>query len=182
MQLWIWTHCTLLHALICEGSASACDDSLPPFRFYLSCEYVSSISPFWLYMDGGSLLCLFQIATRWETVTWLLSDQRCFGGCLRVWEILWMDLLNHGTSSAHVALVYKLLIFSSPCCLLVVFAIWQHIPRHLQVQLLEQNTVGRHQNHKNEVSSPISVLEPKSEELHKVSHKPTVILTNVRVL
>ncbi|CAM0902907.1 unnamed protein product [Alopecurus aequalis] len=43
----------------------------------------------------------------------------------------------------------------------------EHIPRHLQVQLHKQNTVGRHQNLKNEVSSPISVLEPKSEELHK---------------
>ncbi|XP_071682873.1 uncharacterized protein [Lolium perenne] len=43
----------------------------------------------------------------------------------------------------------------------------EHIPRHLQVQLLKQNTVGRHQNLKNEISSPISVLQPKSEELHK---------------
>uniref|UniRef100_A0ACD5UUS9 Uncharacterized protein n=1 Tax=Avena sativa TaxID=4498 RepID=A0ACD5UUS9_AVESA len=44
----------------------------------------------------------------------------------------------------------------------------EHIPRHLQVQLLKQNTMGHHQHLKNEVSSPISVLEPKSEELHKV--------------
>ncbi|KQJ84700.1 uncharacterized protein LOC100825880 isoform X2 [Brachypodium distachyon] len=43
----------------------------------------------------------------------------------------------------------------------------EHIPRHLQVQLLKQNTLGRHQNLKNEISSPISVLEPKSGELHK---------------
>ncbi|KAE8812802.1 hypothetical protein D1007_10131 [Hordeum vulgare] len=44
----------------------------------------------------------------------------------------------------------------------------QHIPRHLQVQLLKQDTLGHHQNLKNEISSPISVLERKSEELHKV--------------
>ncbi|KAG2574888.1 uncharacterized protein LOC120641841 [Panicum virgatum] len=44
----------------------------------------------------------------------------------------------------------------------------EHIPRHLQVQLLKQNTLGHHQNLKNEVSSPISVLERKSGELHKV--------------
>ncbi|KAG8069812.1 hypothetical protein GUJ93_ZPchr0006g45180 [Zizania palustris] len=43
-----------------------------------------------------------------------------------------------------------------------------HIPRHLQVQLIKQNTLGHHQNHKNEISSPISVLERKSGELHKV--------------
>ncbi|KAG8091183.1 hypothetical protein GUJ93_ZPchr0011g28110 [Zizania palustris] len=44
----------------------------------------------------------------------------------------------------------------------------KHIPRHLQVQLIKQNTLGHHQNHKNEISSPISVLERKSGELHKV--------------
>ncbi|PUZ48986.1 hypothetical protein GQ55_7G289700 [Panicum hallii var. hallii] len=44
----------------------------------------------------------------------------------------------------------------------------EHIPRHLQVQLLKQNTLGHHQSLKNEVSSPISVLERKSGELHKV--------------
>nr|CAB3485807.1 unnamed protein product [Digitaria exilis] len=44
----------------------------------------------------------------------------------------------------------------------------EHIPRHLQVQLLKQNTSGHHQSLKNEVSSPISVLERKSGELHKV--------------
>ncbi|KAG8043556.1 hypothetical protein GUJ93_ZPchr0458g22491 [Zizania palustris] len=44
----------------------------------------------------------------------------------------------------------------------------EHIPRHLQVQLIKQNTLGHHQNHKNEISSPISVLERKSGELHKV--------------
>ncbi|XP_044967975.1 myosin-3-like [Hordeum vulgare subsp. vulgare] len=44
----------------------------------------------------------------------------------------------------------------------------EHIPRHLQVQLLKQDTLGHHQNLKNEISSPISVLERKSEELHKV--------------
>ncbi|KAE8785594.1 hypothetical protein D1007_40661 [Hordeum vulgare] len=51
---------------------------------------------------------------------------------------------------------------------MAVFAIRQHIPRHLQVQLLKQDTLGHHQNLKNEISSPISVLERKSEELHKV--------------
>ncbi|TKW06691.1 hypothetical protein SEVIR_7G256000v4 [Setaria viridis] len=44
----------------------------------------------------------------------------------------------------------------------------EHIPRHLQVQLLKQNTLGHHQSMKNEASSPISVLERKSGELHKV--------------
>ncbi|KAL5216805.1 hypothetical protein ABZP36_008206 [Zizania latifolia] len=44
----------------------------------------------------------------------------------------------------------------------------EHIPRHLQVQLIKQNTLGHHQNLKNEISSPISVLERKSGELHKV--------------
>ncbi|RLM73354.1 CAP-Gly domain-containing linker protein 1-like [Panicum miliaceum] len=44
----------------------------------------------------------------------------------------------------------------------------EHIPRHLQVQLLKQNTSGHHQSLKNEVSSPISVLERKSGEPHKV--------------
>ncbi|CAN6250212.1 unnamed protein product [Urochloa humidicola] len=44
----------------------------------------------------------------------------------------------------------------------------EHIPKHLQVQLLKQNTLGHHQSLKNEVSSPISVLERKSGELHKV--------------
>ncbi|TVU00875.1 hypothetical protein EJB05_53677, partial [Eragrostis curvula] len=44
----------------------------------------------------------------------------------------------------------------------------EHIPRHLQVQLLKPNTLGYHQNLKNEVSSPISVLGRKSGELHKV--------------
>ncbi|OEL23447.1 hypothetical protein BAE44_0015534 [Dichanthelium oligosanthes] len=44
----------------------------------------------------------------------------------------------------------------------------EHIPRHLQVQLLKQNTLGHHQSMKNEVSSPISVLERKSGELHRV--------------
>ncbi|KAF7018516.1 hypothetical protein CFC21_031798 [Triticum aestivum] len=44
----------------------------------------------------------------------------------------------------------------------------EHIPRHLQVQLLKQDTLGHHQSLKNEISSPISVLERKSEELHKV--------------
>ncbi|XP_044459079.1 myosin-3 isoform X2 [Triticum aestivum] len=43
----------------------------------------------------------------------------------------------------------------------------EHIPRHLQVQLLKQDTLGHHQSLKNEISSPISVLERKSEELHK---------------
>ncbi|KAL6652001.1 hypothetical protein ACP70R_010926 [Stipagrostis hirtigluma subsp. patula] len=53
----------------------------------------------------------------------------------------------------------------------------EHIPRHLQVQLLKQNTLGHHQSLKNEVSSPISVLERKSGELHKVQlHTASAVL------
>ncbi|XP_062226821.1 autophagy-related protein 23-like isoform X2 [Phragmites australis] len=51
----------------------------------------------------------------------------------------------------------------------------EHIPRHLQVQLLKQNTLGHHQSPKNEVSSPISVLERKSGELHKL-HATSAVL------
>ncbi|XP_062185363.1 uncharacterized protein LOC133888961 isoform X2 [Phragmites australis] len=51
----------------------------------------------------------------------------------------------------------------------------EHIPRHLQVQLLKQNTLGYHQSLTNEVSSPISVLEPKSGELHKF-HAASAVL------
>ncbi|KAM3370343.1 hypothetical protein ACQJBY_017943 [Aegilops geniculata] len=57
-----------------------------------------------------------------------------------------------------------------------------HIPRHLQVQLLKQDTLGHHQNLKNEISSPISVLERKSEELHKVIQKLIIISTILHVL
>ncbi|TVU16107.1 hypothetical protein EJB05_39658, partial [Eragrostis curvula] len=53
----------------------------------------------------------------------------------------------------------------------------EHIPRHLQVQLLKPNTLSYHQNLKNEVSSPISVLERKSGELHKVQlHSSSAVL------
>ncbi|GJN01708.1 hypothetical protein PR202_ga18991 [Eleusine coracana subsp. coracana] len=53
----------------------------------------------------------------------------------------------------------------------------EHIPRHLQVQLLKPNTLGHHQSLKNEVSSPISVLERKSGELHKVQlHSGSALL------
>ncbi|CAO2043787.1 unnamed protein product [Urochloa humidicola] len=53
----------------------------------------------------------------------------------------------------------------------------EHIPKHLQVQLLKQNTLGHHQSLKNEVSSPISVLERKSGELHKVQlHATSTIM------
>ncbi|KAG8066335.1 hypothetical protein GUJ93_ZPchr0004g38560 [Zizania palustris] len=44
----------------------------------------------------------------------------------------------------------------------------EHIPRHLQVQLIKPNASGHHHNLKNEISSPISVLEQKSGELQKV--------------
>ncbi|EMS56770.1 hypothetical protein TRIUR3_26865 [Triticum urartu] len=56
-----------------------------------------------------------------------------------------------------------------------------HIPRHLQVQLLKQDTLGHHQSLKNEISSPISVLERKSEELHKVIQKLIIISTILHV-
>ncbi|KAL5215255.1 hypothetical protein ABZP36_004407 [Zizania latifolia] len=49
----------------------------------------------------------------------------------------------------------------------------EHIPRHLQVQLIKQNTSGHHHNLKNEISSPISVLERKSGELQKVQFHAT---------
>uniref|UniRef100_J3MR09 Uncharacterized protein n=1 Tax=Oryza brachyantha TaxID=4533 RepID=J3MR09_ORYBR len=42
-----------------------------------------------------------------------------------------------------------------------------HIPRHLQVQLLRKDHVGNRYGLKNEISSPISVLERHSGELHK---------------
>uniref|UniRef100_J3M1K6 Uncharacterized protein n=1 Tax=Oryza brachyantha TaxID=4533 RepID=J3M1K6_ORYBR len=52
-----------------------------------------------------------------------------------------------------------------------------HIPRHLQVQLIKQNNLGHHKTLKNEISSPISVLERKSGELHKVQlHAATAVL------
>ncbi|EAZ32049.1 hypothetical protein OsJ_16230 [Oryza sativa Japonica Group] len=53
----------------------------------------------------------------------------------------------------------------------------EHIPRHLQVQLIKQNNLVHHQTLKNEISSPISVLERKSGELHKVPlHAATAVL------
>ncbi|GJN39492.1 hypothetical protein PR202_gb28614 [Eleusine coracana subsp. coracana] len=44
----------------------------------------------------------------------------------------------------------------------------EHIPRHLQAQLLRKDPLGNHQHLKNDISSPNSVLEPHSGELHKV--------------
>ncbi|CAD6259537.1 unnamed protein product [Miscanthus lutarioriparius] len=58
----------------------------------------------------------------------------------------------------------------------------EHIPRHLQVQLLKQNTSGHHQSLKNEVSSPISVLERKSGELHKVQLHATSAMLPVTTM
>ncbi|KAL6843119.1 hypothetical protein ACP4OV_026832 [Aristida adscensionis] len=44
----------------------------------------------------------------------------------------------------------------------------EHIPRHLQAQLLRKDPLGHHRHLKNNVSSPNSVLEPHSGELHEV--------------
>ncbi|KAJ1267637.1 hypothetical protein BS78_07G072600 [Paspalum vaginatum] len=43
-----------------------------------------------------------------------------------------------------------------------------HIPKHLQAQLLRKDPFGHHHRLKNDISSPNSVLEPHSGELHKV--------------
>ncbi|KAG0522821.1 hypothetical protein BDA96_07G070600 [Sorghum bicolor] len=43
-----------------------------------------------------------------------------------------------------------------------------HIPRHLQAHLLSKNPLSCHHSLKKDVSSPNSVLEPHSGELHKV--------------
>ncbi|PAN33947.1 hypothetical protein PAHAL_6G059100 [Panicum hallii] len=43
-----------------------------------------------------------------------------------------------------------------------------HIPRHLQGQLLRKDPLGHHHRLKDDISSPNSVLEPHSGELHKV--------------
>lgn len=43
-----------------------------------------------------------------------------------------------------------------------------HIPKHLQAQLLRTDPLGHHHHLKNAISSPNSVLEPHSGELHKV--------------
>ncbi|PUZ50411.1 hypothetical protein GQ55_6G057100 [Panicum hallii var. hallii] len=44
----------------------------------------------------------------------------------------------------------------------------EHIPRHLQGQLLRKDPLGHHHRLKDDISSPNSVLEPHSGELHKV--------------
>ncbi|XP_008661321.1 uncharacterized isoform X2 [Zea mays] len=43
-----------------------------------------------------------------------------------------------------------------------------HIPRHLQAHLLRKNPLTYHRSFKKDISSPNSVLEPHSEELHKI--------------
>ncbi|CAO2187284.1 unnamed protein product [Urochloa humidicola] len=44
----------------------------------------------------------------------------------------------------------------------------EHIPRHLQPQLLRKDPLGHHHRLKEDISSPNSVLEPHGGELHKV--------------
>ncbi|TVU43140.1 hypothetical protein EJB05_09582, partial [Eragrostis curvula] len=44
----------------------------------------------------------------------------------------------------------------------------EHVPRHLQAQLLRKDPLGHHHHLKTEIASPNSVLEPHSGELHKV--------------
>ncbi|KAF8775064.1 hypothetical protein HU200_005116 [Digitaria exilis] len=44
----------------------------------------------------------------------------------------------------------------------------EHIPRHLQAQLLRKDPLNHHHRLKDDISSPNSVLEPHSGELHKV--------------
>ncbi|KAL6659427.1 hypothetical protein ACP70R_003467 [Stipagrostis hirtigluma subsp. patula] len=55
----------------------------------------------------------------------------------------------------------------------------QHIPRHLQAQLLRKDPLGHHHCLKNDISSPNSVLEPHSGELHKVQLRRGSGLENV---
>ncbi|CAL5003556.1 unnamed protein product [Urochloa decumbens] len=44
----------------------------------------------------------------------------------------------------------------------------EHIPRHLQAQLLRKDPLGPHRHLKEDISSPNSVLEPHGGQLHKV--------------
>ncbi|XP_062194980.1 uncharacterized protein LOC133898334 [Phragmites australis] len=55
----------------------------------------------------------------------------------------------------------------------------EHIPRHLQAQLLRRDPLGHHHHLKNDSSSPDSVLEPRSGELHKVQLHLASNLENV---